>query len=63
MQPTMNGLPSGAVAGKSVAFGHCSANASPTGIGCVRAVLLKAFCATGFSSICVAGLPLVRSIS
>src|SRR5436190_7968305 len=63
MQPMMNGLPSGAVAGKSEAFGHCSENASPAGTGCVVAVLLKPFCGTAFSSICVIGLPVARSSS
>ena len=52
--------PSGAVFGKSPDLAHCSANASPTGIGCVADVLLNALCGTGFSSISSSGLPFRR---
>src|SRR5262245_38483794 len=57
MQPKINGWLSGACAGYSDATGHCSAKASPTGVGCVAEVLLNAFCGTGFSSICTSGFP------
>src|SRR5215213_1854943 len=61
MQPSLYGLPSGALPEKSDLLAHCVANASPTGYGCVGQVFCSLFCGTFFSTMPTSGSIVSRS--